>query len=184
MPCRRTLAASPVARAQHLARAAMPSISVFRYSTASTRSIPKPKPRTPLRFASWPKASRRNRQGVRRRRRTVRVLRVDTYFQILLGTAVPTSTSSPTDADQLLDSTLKSLRDVYGLSFIRNQFSNSIQDEQDVTNFRIIVDYVISLFQDLGEQPSVLHAGEPEPERLLRNAARAQRRQLSVISRP
>jgi hypothetical protein len=77
------------------------------------------------------------------------VLRVDTYFQILIGTPVPAvpGTTPPTDADNLTDGTLKDLRDVYGLAFLDNPFSNSIADEQDITNFRIIVDYVISLFQ-------------------------------------
>lgn len=78
------------------------------------------------------------------------VLRVDTYFKILLwGPApLPSPVTVPTDADLLNpQSTLGSLRDEAGIQFAGNPFSNSVEDEQDITNFRIIVDYMISLWQ-------------------------------------
>jgi hypothetical protein len=53
----------------------------------------------------------------------------------------------PADADCLTSGTLQSLRDLYGIGFRNNPFSNSIQDEQDITNFRIISDYMTSLLQ-------------------------------------
>ena len=71
------------------------------------------------------------------------VPKVNTYFAILLGTAA----TPPVDADSLADGTLKSLRNVYGIYFKNNPFSNSIEDEQDITNFRIISDYMTSLLQ-------------------------------------
>jgi hypothetical protein len=71
------------------------------------------------------------------------ISKVNTYFTILLGTA----TAPPSDADSLPDGTLKSLRDVYGIYFKNNPFSNSIEDEQDITNFRVISDYMTSLLQ-------------------------------------
>lgn len=78
------------------------------------------------------------------------VLRVDTYFKILLWGAAALSNPVvvPTDADNLNDdSTLGLIRDIYGIQFAGNSFSNSIDDEQDITNFRIIVDYFVSLWQ-------------------------------------
>ncbi len=76
------------------------------------------------------------------------ILRVDTYFHILLG--VPLNaviTDVPTDADDLGSGTLKDLREVFGIGFDGNPFSNTVTDEEDITNFRTIVDYMTSLFQ-------------------------------------
>jgi hypothetical protein len=78
------------------------------------------------------------------------VLRVDTYFQILLGvpSPLPPGFTPPPDADALdAKSTLGSLRDAFGIGFKDNPFSNSVEDEQDITNFRIIVDYMLSIWQ-------------------------------------
>jgi hypothetical protein len=47
--------------------------------------------------------------------------------------------------------TLGSLRDTYGIYFLLkgrdNEFNNSVQDEQNITNFRMISDYMTSLLQ-------------------------------------
>src|SRR5262249_15209840 len=55
-----------------------------------------------------------------------------------------------TDPDKV-DGTFGTLRDTYGIYFRKNNqgnpFSNSIQDEQDITNFRVISDYMTSLLQ-------------------------------------
>jgi len=71
------------------------------------------------------------------------VLRVNTYFQILLGQNQLPVTFDP----DKVKGTLGSLRDTYGVSFTDNPFSNSIEDEQDITNFRVISDYMTSLLQ-------------------------------------
>lgn len=71
------------------------------------------------------------------------ILRVDTYFEILIGAS---SLPVPSDAD-LIGGTLGEIRDTYGLRFGGSQFSNSIDDETDLTNFRIISDYMSSLLQ-------------------------------------
>jgi len=74
-------------------------------------------------------------------------LRIDTYFEILLGQH-PTRNSSPVvfDPDQV-KGTLGQLRNTYGIYFRGNPFNNSIEDEQDITNFRVISDYMTSLLQ-------------------------------------
>jgi hypothetical protein len=76
------------------------------------------------------------------------ILRIDTYFQILLGqdfTDLPAS-GVELDPDQI-EGTLGELRDTYGIYFEGNPFNNSVQDEQDITNFRVISDYMTSLAQ-------------------------------------
>lgn len=82
------------------------------------------------------------------------ILRIDTYFGILLGQN-PSQLVSPTgqligqvqfDPDQIRG-TLGSLRDTYGIYFTNNRFNNSVEDEQDITNFRVISDYMTSLMQ-------------------------------------
>jgi len=80
------------------------------------------------------------------------VLRVNTYFGILLGPQNFNNLGSPTGAPftfnpDLIQGTLGTLRDTYGIYFTNNPFSNSIEDEQDVTNFRVISDYMTSLLQ-------------------------------------
>jgi hypothetical protein len=94
------------------------------------------------------------------------ILRVNTYFEILLG--VPASSliaqeyalleaerhheeinvqtmSNP----DLISGTLGNIRDIYGIYFQKhgrdNPLSNSVDDEQDITNFRVISDYMTSL---------------------------------------
>ena len=77
------------------------------------------------------------------------ILRVNTYFKILLGQQ-HISFNPPTqpefDPDKV-KGTLGELRDTYGIYFLNNPFSNSIEDEQDITNFRVISDYMTSLLQ-------------------------------------
>jgi Putative Ig domain len=75
------------------------------------------------------------------------ILRIDTYFEILLGQhPIRTSTPIQFDPDQI-KGTLGQLRDSYGIYFRGNPFNNSIEDEQDITNFRVISDYMTSLLQ-------------------------------------
>ena len=81
------------------------------------------------------------------------ILRVNTYFKILMGAEHLRFKDEPrveADPDKIRG-TLGSLRDTYGIYFLRhgrdNQFSNSVQDEQDITNFRMVSDYMTSLLQ-------------------------------------
>lgn len=76
------------------------------------------------------------------------ILRIDTYFGILLGQnpAQLAATGVQFDPDKI-QGTLGELRDTYGIKFIGNKFNNSVEDEQDITNFRVISDYMTSLMQ-------------------------------------
>jgi hypothetical protein len=102
------------------------------------------------------------------------ILRVNTYFKILLAGRHEDLASSEftiqPDPDKIRG-TLGHLRDVYGIWFQmspqqtalilgravpeslgdpearNNPFSNSVEDEQDITNFRMISDYMTSLLQ-------------------------------------
>jgi len=77
------------------------------------------------------------------------VQRVNTYFNILLGQPDPPSEPNPKvefEPDNV-KGTLGSLRDTYGIFFATNPFSNSVEDEQDITNFRMISDYMTGLLQ-------------------------------------
>ena len=75
----------------------------------------------------------------------------------MLGVTLPPALQ-PSDADNLnAKSTLGSLRDTFGIGFVGNAFSNSVEDEQDITNFRIIVDYALSLWQSwINNRPNFL----------------------------
>ncbi len=77
------------------------------------------------------------------------ILRIDTYFGILLGqnpAQISPSASVQFDPDGIAG-TLGELRDTYGIAFAGNKFNNSVEDEQDITNFRVISDYMTSLMQ-------------------------------------
>jgi hypothetical protein len=74
------------------------------------------------------------------------ILRIDTYFDILLGQHPSRTVPVQFDPDQI-GGTLGELRETYGIQFRGNPFNNSIEDEQDITNFRVISDYMTSLMQ-------------------------------------
>jgi hypothetical protein len=77
------------------------------------------------------------------------ILRIDTYFGILLGqnpAQIPGTGRVEFDPDQITG-TLGELRNTYGIKFVGNKFNNSVEDEQDITNFRVISDYMTSLMQ-------------------------------------
>jgi hypothetical protein len=78
-----------------------------------------------------------------------RVSRVNQYFGLLLidadtGLHFPPLQSA--DPDQV-GGTLGNLRDVLGLNFETQDFVNSVGDEQNLSNYRILADYVTSLAQ-------------------------------------
>jgi hypothetical protein len=76
------------------------------------------------------------------------ILRIDTYFGILLGQNPAKVHASRVQFDpDKITGTLGELRDTYGIYFTNNQFNNSVTDEQDITNFRVISDYMTSLMQ-------------------------------------
>jgi hypothetical protein len=76
------------------------------------------------------------------------ILRIDTYFGILLGQNPAQLNSTPVQFDpDEIEGTLGTLRDTYGIYFAGNPFNNSVEDEQDITNFRVISDYMTSLMQ-------------------------------------
>lgn len=79
-----------------------------------------------------------------------RVSRVNQYFSLLLlgpETFSSELTTLPhTDPDQI-GGTLGNLRDELGLNFTTQDFVNTVEDEQDLSNFRILSDYVTSLAQ-------------------------------------
>jgi hypothetical protein len=76
------------------------------------------------------------------------ILRINTYFKILLDrdTSDPNTSYVEFDPDKIAG-TLGELRDEYAIYFRGNRFNNSIEDEQDITNFRMISDYMTSLRQ-------------------------------------
>jgi hypothetical protein len=74
------------------------------------------------------------------------ILRIDTYWEILLGQHPSRHKNVEFDPDKI-KGTLGELRDTYGIKFRGNKFNNSIEDEQDITNFRMISDYMTSLMQ-------------------------------------
>jgi len=109
------------------------------------------------------------------------VLRVETYFRILLG--VTLASPPPPDADKLDPKcTLGSLRDTFGIAFVGNPFSNSIADEQDITNFRIIVDYMLSLWQSWINNRSYFLLGQNNGEAFFGTQLVLISRQFSVIA--
>jgi hypothetical protein len=80
-----------------------------------------------------------------------RVSRVNQYFALLIGDSYPADPTPdskvfPTDPDSV-GGTLGDLRDTLGLNFRNQDFVNTVADEQDLSNFRILSDYVTSLAQ-------------------------------------
>jgi hypothetical protein len=82
------------------------------------------------------------------------ILRVNTYFKILLGDnqrlRFGDEPRVETDPDKI-GGTLGNIRDIYGIFFQQhgrdNPFNNSVDDESDITNFRVISDYMTGLLQ-------------------------------------
>ena len=81
-----------------------------------------------------------------------RIQRIDQYFGLLLGNnsypspATPGAPVTVSDPDKI-EGTLGHLRDLLGLNFERQDFVNSVDDETNLSNFRIVADYVTSLAQ-------------------------------------
>jgi hypothetical protein len=81
------------------------------------------------------------------------ILRVNTYFHILLGVErqnlKPEFRATVETNPDAIEGTLGNIRKIYGIWFQKdgrdNPLSNSIEDEQNITNFRVISDYMTSL---------------------------------------
>jgi hypothetical protein len=93
------------------------------------------------------------------------ILRVNTYFGILLGQnniRFQPPTRPEFDPDKV-QGTLGTLRDTCGIRFLNNPFSNSVEDEQDITNFRVISDYMTSLLQSWISNGQFFQLGSTQP---------------------
>jgi len=80
------------------------------------------------------------------------ILRVNTYFRILLEAKEFNFKAPRVDANpDSIGGTLGHIRDIYGIWFQKNKkdnpYSNSVDDEQNITNFRVVSDYMTSLLQ-------------------------------------
>jgi hypothetical protein len=78
-----------------------------------------------------------------------RISRVNQYFQLLLGDALPTTLKpgfSVASNPDKIKGTLGKLRDELQLQSF-SHYVNTIEDEQDITNYRILSDYLTSLAQ-------------------------------------
>ena len=92
------------------------------------------------------------------------ILRIDTYFGILLGQNPAQIPPGAVQFDpDMIGGTLGELRDMYGISFVGNKFNNSVEDEQDITNFRVISDYMTSLMQSWIANRSFFRLGTNTP---------------------
>lgn len=83
-----------------------------------------------------------------------RVVRVNQYFHMLTGVQIdarePGERSEISGGPDHVHGTLGAMRDEMGLRAVavehRPSYINSVEDEQNVTNFRVIVDYVSAIF--------------------------------------
>jgi hypothetical protein len=96
-----------------------------------------------------------------------RVSRVNQYFFLLLGNTFPPGSAAGsvlnnTDPD-LIGGTLGNLREELGLNFATDDFVNSVEDETNLSNFRIISDYVTGLGQTWLYNVSYLLLGTKTP---------------------
>jgi hypothetical protein len=114
-----------------------------------------------------------------------RVTRINTYFNLLLGGVgfpLPPPANNQltvTDPDQI-SGTLGNLRDDLGLSFTKQDFVNSLEDETNLSNFRIISDYVTSLAQSWLNNVSFVVLGTTTP--FFGTQLILMSRQLSVVA--
>ena len=94
-----------------------------------------------------------------------RIDRVNRYFSLLLIDASSSALFPPlttADPDQIRG-TLGNLRDVLGLNFTDQDFVNSVDDERNLSNYRIMADYVTSLAQSWINNLPFLGLTTPRP---------------------
>src|SRR5581483_10804637 len=88
--------------------------------------------------------------------------RVSQYFDLLLAVGFPLFPNQVVvhDPDNI-GGTLGKLREVLGVNSRSDDFVNSVEDEQDVTNYRILADYMTSLAQSWVNNLSFLMTPPP-----------------------
>lgn len=88
-----------------------------------------------------------------------RVQRVNECFRVLLGRDPADSGPVAFNPDQI-GGTLGRLRETYGIHFGGNAAINSIEDEQNTTNFLVICDYLTAMLQSwLGNRACFVRRG-------------------------
>jgi hypothetical protein len=123
-----------------------------------------------------------------------RVSRVNQYFGLLIGLqnsspngVFPNPPSqahhslSKTDPDQIAG-TLGNLRDELGLNFTTQDFVNSVADEEDLSNYRILSDYVTSLAQSWLDNLPFFGLNGGTPKKFFGTQLVLLSRQLSVVA--
>jgi hypothetical protein len=86
------------------------------------------------------------------RRGGPRLLRVNHFFLALAGIPIDANGNLPPDQDEFwidpdrIGGTVGLLRDELGLGAVTSSFVNNVADEQNVTNFRVFVDYINAIF--------------------------------------
>jgi len=112
-----------------------------------------------------------------------RVSRVNQYFGLLLGLQtfplVVTGSVGTADPGKIAG-TLGSLRDELGLNFTKQDLVNTVSEEEDLSNFRIVSDYVTSLAQSWLDNISFLGLNLRQP--FFDTQLVSLSRQLSVIA--
>ena len=107
-----------------------------------------------------------------------RIARVNQYFGLLLidadSGAFPLATLTTDPAT--IGGTLGKLRDALGLNFSNQKVANSVEDEQDLSNFRILSDYVTSLAQSWIKNLPLFEGEVAQPPLVLLS------RQMSVVA--
>jgi hypothetical protein len=99
-----------------------------------------------------------------------RIARINQYFNLLLGIQISSgkSLSAFTTEPDNISGTLGEIRDQGGLWSIsgsggRAPLYNTVEEEQDVTNFRILSDYLTSLAQSWANDVKFLQLGTATP---------------------
>ncbi len=113
-----------------------------------------------------------------------RSFRVSQYFHLLLATEFPPKPGKVIvhDPDNI-GGTLGKLREVLGLNSKTDDFVNSVNDEQDLTNFRILADYMTSLAQSwVNNLPFFMTPTRDGPQPFFGTLLVLLSRQLSVIA--
>lgn len=112
-----------------------------------------------------------------------RSTRVSQYFSLLLDTAFPLLPGATIETDpNKIGGTLGTLRNVLGCA-ANDDFVNSVEDEQDVTNFRLLSDYMTSLAQSwVNNLPFFMTPPQPGTQPFFGTQLVLLSRQLSVIA--
>lgn len=113
-----------------------------------------------------------------------RPFRVSQYFDLLLAIGFPLVPNQVVTHDpDNIGGTLGRLRDILGLNCKSDDFVNSVDDEQDVTNYRILADYMTSLAQSwVNNLPFFMTPPPPGTQPFFGTQLVLLSRQLSVVA--